>query len=157
MFKRVMNKKAMMGRELLYLLSFIMIVLLLAMTFLISTFFKPVTSEIQMQKMSGQNTVSLTAFLNTKAEIKGQNITMADLARLAKLDSEYQTVLKEKSEAILSPVFGSKVVLGIYSLPEFHFYILSPDYNRAIEQISVHIPFPQDPKFRIAFGVVKND
>jgi hypothetical protein len=135
------------------------IVLLLALTFLLSILFKPgaASYEPELQKISEQNTVSLTAFLNTKAEVDGQNITMANLARLAKMDSKYQTILKEKSEAILSPVFGSNVVLGIYSLPEFHFYILSPDYNRAIEQISVHIPFPQDPKFRIAFGVVKND
>jgi hypothetical protein len=153
-----MNKKAIIGREFLYFLAVVFIVLLLILTFILSTLLRPGASgtsyEPELQKISDQNIVSLTAFLNTKTAVDGQNITMADLARLARMDSNYTTIFKEKSKTILSPVFGSNVILSIYS-KGFYLDILEP--GPVIQnQIYMHLPFPQDLNFGIRFGV-KND
>lgn len=150
-----MNKRAMMGREPLYLLAAIFIFVLLMLFFLLSLTFHPKASESDIQKLSGQNIVSSTAFLNTRVEVDGQNITMADLARLARINPTYQTVLKDNAKALISPIFGPNVILSIYS-KGFYLDVLSSDYI-ILEQVYLYLPFPQDPDFGIRFGVVKSD
>ena len=112
MFKE--NKKAQIGETMTLGVATLIIIFLIIAFFLISILIAGGTSKnidsgsITMSSKEEAIT-SLLAYLQTPVNItideKEQNISMADLIRLASLNKSYKKILQEKSKDILDPIY----------------------------------------------------
>ncbi len=118
------NKKAQIGETMTLGLATLVIIFLIIIFFLISTFIgggasKNIESESKAISVKEEAMTSLLAYLQTPANItineKEQNISIADLIRLATVNRSYEKVLQEKSKEILDPVYKGKYAL--HALP----------------------------------------
>jgi len=111
---RIKNKKAQAGELIQDMVGLIFIVFLLIIFFVISNALWGFSSkEIKIiateQSINNQEHYSLHSFLQKTIEIekqgKKQEITIADLVRLSKISSEYQTYLDQEIEKAFSPLY----------------------------------------------------
>jgi len=137
-----MNKKA-VGKEILYFIATVFIIILLVAFFFMSKFFSPKAPDIASEfTAKQQNLVSFMAVLNTKVMVDGQNITMADLFRLAQANETYKKVLIDNEQEVITSTRQIQIWEFSYSeLKGNKFYSIS---NFAI---------PGYPTFNLWFGI----
>jgi len=148
-----MNKKA-VGKELLYFVATVFIIVLLVLFFLLSTFFSPDIPKItEISSIQKEGLISLLAFLNSKTEVDGQNVSMADIMRLAQADEKYKSKLEEESTKIFDPLYGKNVHLVLSSpSPSFYFEVLTTPYFVGEKSI-INSTLPSYPNLGIWFGI----
>jgi hypothetical protein len=150
-----MNKKA-AGKELLYFFATLFVIILLVLFFLISRFFSPSISDAaESSLVQKEGLISFLAFLNTKTEIEGQSISMADLARLAQINESYQKKLKEESGKIFD-IYGENVYfVASAASPRFYLEVLTTPLTipRIGEENIFDFTIPSHPNLRLFFGI----
>ncbi len=109
------NKKASIGEGISIGVTSILIVLIVIVYVLISSFIgngisKDLTEYSNSLVKKQQAEVSLQAYLITPVEINQnnskQNITIADLIRLSNIDQKYEETLKLESKKIFDKIYG---------------------------------------------------
>jgi hypothetical protein len=148
-----MNKKA-AGKEILYFMATIFIILILIVFFFLSKFFSPKAPDIVSEfSINEQNVISLISFLKTTVDVESQNITMADLIRLSQMDSKYQTIIKEEAGNLFDPLYGKNVHFMLSSAePRFYFDVLTTPYFIGEKNI-LNMTLPSYPNLGAWFGI----
>ena len=153
MFKE--NKKAQVGTTMTLGLATLIIIFLIIVFVLLSTLIaRGISKGIKTESitMSGkeESLTSLFAYLQTPVSIsideKEQNISMADLIRLASLNRSYEKILQEKSKEILDPLYKGKYAL--HALPlEIVSVIGRP--------LFVYMLIPSKKPIQVTFGLIE--
>lgn len=118
MFKE--NKKAQIGPTMTLGLATLIIIFLIVAFVIVSIFIaggisKGIKTESITMSSKEEAKTSLLAYLQTPVNIsvdeKEQEVVIADLIRLATLNSDYEKILQEKSKEILDPVYRGRYAL----------------------------------------------